>query len=461
MISSREHPGSAGSGSAALIERLSGRRIPACEAVGVTGLYLLAFFQIANKTMSWVGLVLMLLAAIADGRRFGSALARSPVAWATLTLGVYVALRAVAGAWQQPALAGADYHSLTDWLLLPFLFPLIAWYSRGASRRIRWVLVVALVGTLLGMALRANWPSIAQEWATWHRARWGLTYICAALYLGSALIGWVAFAGRLMRPDRHRWLRAAVWLAVAAILGEMLFLTQSRSVLLSLVVILPAIALTKLWRTADPTARRHGMVMAAAVLIGVVALALANRGPIVARFHKTAETVQGMSTLELHKIPETSLGQRVRLYRFGGRMWLEHPLWGWGPGFEAAMMRPDAPLKPGTRRHYPHLHDGYLETLVRFGVVGFALTGLLAFFLVRGLWRAWRRGDVPVDVGLFLVGAGMLAALTNLTDFRLVYKPYAFYTILLLGLIYGYSLKSMRSHPESPSDRPGAASVDG
>lgn len=142
-------------------------------------------------------------------------------------------------------------------------------------------------------------------------------------------------------------------------------------------------------------------------------------------------------------------------------MWLEHPLWGWGPGFEAAMMRPDAPLKPGTRRHYPHLHDGYLETLVRFGVVGFALTGLLAFFLVRGLWRAWRRGDVPVDVGLFLVGAGMLAALTNLTDFRLVYKPYAFYTILLLGLIYGYSLKSMRSHPESPSDRPGAASVDG
>ncbi|AWN17720.1 O-antigen ligase [Salinisphaera sp. LB1] len=429
--------------------------------VGVFGLYLLAFFQIANKTAALVGLLLMLLAAIGGWRGFRATLARSDVAWTTLVLSFYVVLRAVVGAWQQPALADANYHSLTDWMLLP-LFPLVALYSRGDSRRIRRVLAVAMVGSLLGMALRSNWPAIAQAWLDSGRAHWGLPIISSALYLGTLLIGWLAFAGQMMRPGRYGWLRTMAWLALAAIMGEMLFLTQSRSVLLSLVIILPGMGLIKLWRTPDPALRRRGMVMATTILIGVVTLAMANRGPIVARFYKTSETVQAISTFKINKVPETSLGQRVWLFRFGSRMWLKHPVWGWGAGFEATTMWSDAPLSPDPRfRYYPHLHDGYLETLVRFGAIGFGVAALLAFFLARGLWRAWRRGDVPVDIGLFLVASGLLAALTNLTDFRLTHKPYAFYSILLLGLMYGYTLKSLKPRRAPPPDRSHTATTPG
>ncbi|MGN8159212.1 O-antigen ligase family protein [Salinisphaera sp. RV14] len=450
----RNHPDAAVSGKSVLppapAETL-GQRVP--EMVGVFGLYLLAFFQIANKTTALVGLLLMLLAAIAGWRRFRATLAGSDVAWATLVLSFYVVLRAVVGAWQQPAMADANYHSLTDWMLLP-LFPLVALYSRGDSRRIRRVLAVAMVGSLLGMALRSNWPAIAQAWLDSGRAHWGLPFLSSALYLGTLLIGWLAFAGRVMWPGRYRWPRTIAWLALASIMGEMLFLTQSRAVLLSLVIILPGMGLIKLWRTADPAQRRRGLGMAVAILIGVVALAMANRGPIVARFHKTSETVRAISSLKINKVPKTSLGQRVRIYRFGSRIWLEHPVWGWGPGFEATTMRPDAPRTPdAAHRYYDHLHDGYLETLVRFGVVGFGLAGLLAFFLIRGLWRAWRRGDVPLDIGLFLISSGLLAALTNVTDFRLTHKPYAFYSILLMGLMYGYTLKSLKPQHAPPPDR--------
>jgi len=419
---------------------------------GAVGLYLLAFSQIANKAAALVGLLLMLLAAIAGWRFCRAALAHSEVAWVVLILSCYVVLRAVVGAWQQPTLAPVDYHSLTDWMLLP-LFPLVALYSRGDSRRNMRVLALAWVGSLLGLGLRSKWPAIEQAWFDGGRVHWGLPFISSALYLGTLLIGWLAFAGRIMRSGRCWWLRLIAWLAMAAILGEMLFLTQSRSVLLSLTVILPLMGLIKLWRTPNRAVRRRGMVMATAVIFGVAALAIANRGAIITRFHKTSETVQGMATFELKKIPKTSLGRRVRLYSFGGHMWLERPIWGWGSGFEATTMGANAPLDPiASRRYYPHLHDGYLETLVRFGIVGFGLAGLLAFFLARDLWRAWRNGDLPLDMGLFLVASGLLAALTNLTDYRLTHKPYAFYTILLLGLVYGYVLKSRKRQRAQPQD---------
>jgi len=418
------------------------QRIPTQEVVGLVGLYLLSFSQIANKTAALVGLLLMLLAAIAGWRSCRVKLAHSEVAWVALILSCYVVLRAVVGGWQHPTLAHFDYHSLTDWMLLP-LFPLVAFYSQGDIKINMRVLALGLVGSLLGLGLRSKWPAIEQAWFDGGRVHWGLPFISSALYLGTVLIGWLAFAGRIMRSGGCWWLRIIAWLAMAAIMGEMLFLNQSRSVLLSLTVLLPIMGLIKLWRTPNRAVRRRGIVMAVALTFVVAVLAIANQGAIIARFHKTSETVQGMATFELKKIPETSLGRRVRLYLFGVHMWLERPIWGWGSGFEATTMGSNAPLDPiASRRYYPHLHDGYLETLVRFGIVGFGLAGLLAFFLVRDLWRAWRNGDLPLDMGLFLVASGLLAALTNLTDFRLTHKPYAFYTILLLGLVYGYVLKS-------------------
>lgn len=426
--------------------RTAVRIAPVTELLGVVGLYLLAFFQIANKTTALVGLLLMLLAALADTRRLGGMLARSAVAWTTLALFAYVLLRAVAAAWQQPVLANANYHSLTDWLLLP-LFPLVALYSRGDSRRIRRLLALALVGSLLGLALRTEWSTVAQAWAvSGYREHWGLPFLSSALYLGTALIGWVAFGTQIIKPGRLVWLRIAAWLAVAGVLAEMLFLTQSRAVLLSLIVILPAMAIVHFWRNTNASSHRQGLVIVAITLIGIAVLVGMNRGPINARFQATSETVAGISKLDLAHVPRTSLGQRVFLYRFGAEVWSQRPVWGWGPGFEAATIRSDAPTIPGTSRRYEHLHDGYLEVLVRFGIVGFGLAGLLACLLVRGLWGAWRRDVLPFDIGLFLLCSALLAALANLTDFRLTHKPYAFYTILVLGLIYGYALKSAQSN---------------
>src|SRR5699024_4947257 len=97
---------------------------------------------------------------------------------------------------------------------------------------------------------------------------------------------------------------------------------------------------------------------------------------------------------------------------------------------------------------FPHLHDGYLEVLVRFGAFGFVLVIIFSSLLARAFFRAWKRGDVPGDIALFLVSASLLAAATNLTDFRMVHLYYRFYTLLLLGIIYGYTLRPIFLRPQ-------------
>ncbi|WP_111747865.1 undecaprenyl-phosphate glucose phosphotransferase [Salinisphaera orenii] len=418
------------------------------QYAGSGALLLFAFFAVGGTSIALGALGIMLITALLDGRRFGRALVGSKVAWAVLALALYVAGRGLYAAWAQPAHAGAHYEALWHWLLLLF-FPLTAWFAGSDSRRIQLVLAVALVGLLVGMARLSDWHQIARALAgSGERIDFGMTFLNAALYLGVGLLGWIAFIERLIGSGRWRWARAFGWLIVAAILGEMLFLTQSRAVLLSLIVLLPCLVLIKVVRMHTATLRRRGLAACLVLVVAIVVLGVLNRQAITDRAGKTVQSVAAIATFSLDQIPQSSLGQRVRIYLFGGETWLDKPVFGWGPGIEATEMLPGAPINPHTSAHYPDLHDGYLEVLVRFGVVGLALASVLALVLARGLYRGWRSGWFPEDMVLFFLAATLLAALVNLSNFRAVHEYYRYFTILLLGLMYGLMLPQVAPHTQ-------------
>ncbi len=410
------------------------------QYLGVISLLILALFAIAGTSIALGALALMLIAALADSRRLGLVLARSPIAWVALALAMYVLARGLIAAWYQPATAVAQYTGLWHWLLL-FFFPLVAWFSYGSRKRILLVLAVALIGLLIGIALKTSWQHFV-KWVIFHssRADFGLTFLGAALYVGVALLGWVAFADRLMGPGRCRGLRVAVWMIFAIILVEMLVLTQSRAVILSLLVMLPVLTLVKVARLPSRAARKPACGVFLCLVLAALVLGFIRRAPVAHRVNQTLATLEQASKLKLGDVSKSSLGARVHLYNFGIKTWLQRPVWGWGTGMEATQMLSSAPISPQTHEDFAHLHDGYLEVLVRFGVVGLALAGFLAALFVQGLYRGWRRNAIPEDIALFFGAAGLLAALTNLSDFRVIHEYYRYFTILLLGLMYGYVL---------------------
>lgn len=422
--------------------------------LGLFGLTIFALFSLLGTAIAYFGLAFMLIAALWEYRTVGRALWGDPVITSLLILATYVLLLGVVLAQLFPPWAEKEYHSLWPWLCM-LCFPLVAWWSRGDDRRVLFILSVALLGLFLASLRLTDWNNFLQ----FHhgRADFGMTFLDAALYIGSALLGWLVFVLRIVGKG-FRWARVLAWSVVVILLVEMLFLTQSRSVLGALAVLLPLLALVAIWRTKHKARLRY-LTIAVLGIVVIAVLGYVNRGAITRRLTATQmtmqSTLQDVAAQDWYQIPHTSLGSRFYLYRFGLHQWLRRPVFGWGPGMNVAQMMQNAPVKHHQTR-FSHLHNGYLEVLVRFGAVGFILVVMLAGLLVRAFFRAWKRGDVPDDVALFLVAASLLAAATNLTDFRLVHLYYRFYTLLLLGILFGYTLRPVftRASAENPEAAP-------
>lgn len=403
---------------------------------------LFALFAILGTAIALIALALLLIAALTQARRLGPALMREPVAISAGILAFYVVGRAVVAANTQPALGAHHYAALWPWLAL-LLFPLVAAFTLGDTKRVLAILAIAVVGMLLGMIRMADWHYVISAITDRSlRPSFGLNPQEAALYLGATLLGWIAFYGRLVGNGRLRTVRLIFWLVAAALLIEMLLLTQSRTTLFSLAVLIPTLLVAKLACTRNPRTRKRAAVIVAFGLIAVLAVGAFNHERIAHRMHYTVQSLQAIATHNLKPTPTTSLGKRAAIYYFGFEKFRKHPIWGWGPGIEATTMLPGAPINEATGEHFQDLHDGYLEVLIRFGLVGLLLAALMALLMIRGLFQAWRRRDLPDDIGLFLTFAAIAAALFNLSDFQLTHMYNRFYTILLVGLIYGYILRA-------------------
>jgi O-antigen ligase len=164
---------------------------------------------------------------------------------------------------------------------------------------------------------------------------------------------------------------------------------------------------------------------------------------------------------DFEAVPSAGFGVRVHTFRFGVTKWLERPLFGWGPGSTEYLISHSglpqlrhSEMAGGEWKAGPdwldHLHNTYLEILVRFGLVGaFLMIGTLGL-LVKGLWLARREGRVPLDYAWCLIGALGLMGLWSLSDFRLLHPDWRSYWILMGGIMGTFWMP--RRLPESPLD---------
>jgi O-antigen ligase len=142
---------------------------------------------------------------------------------------------------------------------------------------------------------------------------------------------------------------------------------------------------------------------------------------------------------EFDGIPLSSVGLRVRATEVALEAVRERPLLGLGPAGTRQVLA-GAP-EEGVQ-DLSHLHNSYLEILVRFGLLGIAAFGLLIAAILTGLWRGYRRGGIAPDHFAFFIGAFLLAAIWSIIDFRLTYSDGRFFWILMMGAGWAAVLKS-------------------
>lgn len=405
--------------------------------MGIGGLYLFAFGAWLGTALGNLGLLIMLLAAVADRATLGPRLKSTPWPWlmalSALTLAASASLAALSGAPPRTAVFA---------LLQLWCFLLVAWWCGGNTQRAWRALGLALAGFLLGRLVHAGNQDLGAILRL-ERTGLGLPILAFGQYAATALVAWCLVAPRLWRNTSSRWrpLVAAGWGLVTALTLEGLVLSQARAVWAITLVLLPLL----LWRQWNGARTRQAASLLA-LLGGILAvLTLANWDIIAGRIATESDTYHQILAGDWSRVDYSSVGLRIHAWRQGLDLLAERPWLGWGPGSAASLLQASA--DPGIRG-LADFHNLYLDLPIATGLLGslpFAIGTLLVF---RSAARARHAGRLPQDLYLILAGGLALHFLASLTNTRVFNPDWAFLWLLLAGIATSPGL-----HPDARAQR--------
>ncbi|ADH85792.1 O-antigen ligase family protein [Desulfurivibrio alkaliphilus] len=408
--------------------------------------------------------------------RHFSALRRSPMFWLGVAFLAYVVLRGVVG-WLGDPEMGAEYlDGARGWgksLVTPVLLTgivLVAtgnWLKHGLG-----VVAVLFASLLLDVLLTLDGGAFIQALQTNRRYVFDLGHLIAGLKLGAALlavlifvpllavrsqtsghatddlssrpVGAVGFGARLgiVRP----W-RLAAWLLVLLLAGGVLLAallaTKTRTGWFAVAAALPVVLLLATWHFRSQLLARNAVALVPAIVAGLALLLTVafGWGILESRVSSQWQTMGELVTLpqggNIEEISDSSLGVRAAYAHFALERVLERPWFGFGPA-EPYYLLQKRPIPWQLEGRTGHFHNGHLEIMVRFGVVGYML--VLAFVSLM-LHEGWRRLAEPNDGrarALALFGIGFIVFMAvwmlgthNLDRFVLIH----FYSLLTAPLV--------------------------
>lgn len=419
--------------------------LPLTERMGLLGLYSFLFFAWESKARAAVAFLFVLIPCLAD-RRFWGDLKKSPVVWVVALLFLYITLRAATAIIENPELRA--YHLKDSWnlfLLGGFIF--IGWLLKGKQSRIFLALTIALIGFWIGRLEHFPWLD-AFAGAPWWKMRheFGLpSAVGFGLYSASAALGLIILAPRIwttFNKPLAKYLTRGTWLLLLLFSIQGVIVSRTRGVWLSLVILI-AILLASNLHLLRPSNLAKSIVPLLLIALSSIALGYLNYSTFERRLSYERETTGSILTGDFAKIKALddkgrpkSIGIRYHMFLFGLEHWQENPVFGSGPGITKPLMIEYWELG----KKYKHLHNNYLEMLLRIGLIGTALILLMLSLLFYYGVQAYRGGKVDRDLFMILTAAIALSLLLSFSSFRMFHADWRYYWFLFGGAMFSFSL---------------------
>jgi len=209
--------------------------------------------------------------------------------------------------------------------------------------------------------------------------------------------------------DDHPWRRTAGQFALVLAVGALL-LTANRSSWLGTLVGLGLLGVLALRRSAGSRAllrQKHQILVPGLVTLAAVGLFFVfsgSLGSVLAR----GKTLLGVSN-------DVSFGWRQDMWVAGLKMWLKHPLTGWGIGsfvvFAPFLGAPAIPILEGGLPSLSQMaHNQYVQLLAETGLIGLTLyLAILIGFFAR-CWRALKENTSHTRQWLLIGSMAAIAA---------------------------------------------------
>jgi O-antigen ligase len=277
------------------------------------------------------------------------------------------------------------YRSVNDLLKL-FLFLPLAWWIGGSWAGAIRMLTIAFLGLITAIALDPNLvQSLSRLWAGGrvdfdiHNAQHG------ALFFGLVILFCIcSLSQRVQKEPAVTWVNALLFFAgLVGLIG--LVGTQTRAAFLALFVC-GFVALVQAVRQGSLFGQKPRFTAKGVLVLALVTGLLAWSAKEFLPDRLTAEktSIQALLTGNLEQLPFSSVGIRVHSWAESLKWIAERPVTGWGLKARSDVMQigerfPDDIKAKG----FGHLHNGYLEIVLGYGVVGFVFVCVLWVVLLR------------------------------------------------------------------------------
>lgn len=427
-----------------MISQGAARLALACVPLGIVS----AFLWPGGADIAAVVLVVIGIAVLLRARGLA---AQPPLALAGLWIAFLVLAAIYAMAWGAP---GRPFKGLEKHLPLA-LGPFVAVALSAACRRLSFdinrlvmLFLVGLIGGALAMLVRSGalgmfahgWPQFSDDLL----GKVNRNY--AALACGVSLIAIVAMVAYLAAADQIRmtWRAGAIAVLVLMFLGEGIFLAMLQSRTAYAAAAIGLVIWCGLMARAGlrGAGLRAGLAIPAAIVV-VAAAGVIHYFPLISeRISAGGSTAvyltQMYELLRGNAVDGTSMSmigaERLQLVAVALDLIRQRPWLGWGP--DASQLITLFSPYPDIR-YLTQFHNGYLQVLVSFGIIGGLLNAALVVALVWSALRRRRTNSADRLVPpLFaaMVALVVYVLVTNVTESIVFVKPVGIICMFLAAL---------------------------
>lgn len=363
------------------------------------------FWDIATANQALAGLWLWLLPQL---HRYWPRLRRSFLFWWGVAFCVYLGGQALRSELYLPHTAPYLFSELEKFAKYGFPAALPLALLLGKYRQWRVRLPVMLLVGFVANAWGHSWHQASLPWwqRLWQdpftRLSWDYTAPNAGLWLLLLAIGLGCWWGLELSSQGQR--RHGKWaLPLLGLLLTALLLTKSRSAWLLALALLPVVGMyisfTKL---------RLRWSWGGLVLVLALVLLVAHTPVVQKRWAQESQAVKQLLTGQWRAVDSLSIGSRLHMWRTGGKLLQQRPLWGWGLGSSETMLARTGIKAAYPQVHLPHFHNSFIEIGVQLGGVGLLFILGYGVYLLRALYRNSWAGTLPSWLG-YSLGLGLLS----------------------------------------------------
>ncbi|OOE42789.1 hypothetical protein BZG06_12135 [Salinivibrio kushneri] len=308
-------------------------------------------------------------------------LKKDPIVWAFFGVIIVQCLSWANSLMHIPDVANAYPH--VDRLAKLFLLVPIGLALQGRKDAVITLAACFVLGVFIACYTQSDFSSQVQRLLHTHRVDFGLKNAQYTSMLGGVIAIISAFSFYLV--DKSRWALRAFF-ALSAVLGLALTLvSQSRQVWLALAIV---IALTPALMFIVGLIKGKTKLLLGYAFVCVTLFAISQSDYIQNRALKESSVISSVVQGNLDNIPMTSVGVRLNSWLAAWDVFQKSPLVGLGEngiGYVISSSEKLSELKKTVPMYsnLSHLHSNHVETLVAYGLAGFALILFTYFQLAR------------------------------------------------------------------------------